>query len=218
MNDQNYYVMPNSNNNQAPMAPRPVQAPVAPTQPVAPTAPVAPRPVEASNAFQSVQTRVAPTPQVQATANSPIETMQPAAPKTVANSYEAPKAPQPSGATFDYNQLYGKKKEENVAEKQVFVFEEPEMETSATVVTEEPTITISNDELIPEFDASVLEVLPEQEKKNIVTPQATANVSSMATGKQAEQDKSRSNIIFIAVLFGVIILAVVFLFPIIVKM
>jgi len=215
MNDQNYYVMPNSNNNTNPVGPRPVvpQTPVQPTmsqtpaqpRPTMPQAPVQPRPA------------VAPTVSVQPSSNAPVEPTH-VAPKTIADSYEAPKTPQPSGATFDYNQLYGTKKEEKAEEKQVFVFEEPDMETSASVITEEPTITISNDELIPEFDASVLEVLPEQEKKNIVTPQATANVSSMATGKQAEQDKSRSNIIFIAILFGVIIIAVVFLFPIIVKM
>lgn len=194
MNDQNFYVMPNSENNTTPVQPSPVAVPQAPIQP--------PR----------------PTVSVQATPSAPVQSTQPEAPKTVANSYEAPKAPQPSGATFDYNQLYGNKKTENAAEKQVFVFEEPDMETSATAITEEPTITISNDELIPEFDASVLEVLPESEKKNIATPQATANVSTMASGKQAEQDKSRNNIIFIAILFGVILLAVFFLFPVLIKM
>ena len=173
MNDQNFYVMPNSDNNQ-------------PARPVAPQAPVSPA-----------------APQ--------------AAPRPVAPSYEAPKAPQPSNATFEYNQLYGNKTA-TVEKKEALVFEEPTMETSAVVAADEPTITISNDELIPEFDASVLEVIPEQEKKNINVQQPTANVSSMSTGKQAEQDKSRSNTIFIAVLFGVILLAVFFLFPILVKM
>ena len=195
MNDQNYFVMPdNSNIKPTTNTNTGFAAPTSPAQP--------PRPA------------VQPTPSVQPQ-QAPVQPQQPA--KPVPSSFEAPKAPQPSGATFDYNQLYGNKTAK-VEEKQAFVFEEPSINTSATVVTEEPTITISNDELIPEFDASVLEVIPEQEKKNISANQEEAKVNTMATGKQAEQDKSRSNVIFIAILFGVILLSVFFLFPMIVKM
>lgn len=198
MNDQNYNVMPNENNNAQPNnnANNIFQTPINST-PQAPVRPaVSPQSVQPVNPVQS----------------------QPVQQPVKNNAFEAPKEPQVSNATFDYNQLYGNKKETVVEHKEAFVFEEPDMETSATIVDNEPTITISNDELIPEFDASVLEVIPEQEKQNISSSQATANISSMATEKQAEQDKSRSNIIFIAVMFGIILIAVLVLFPMLVKM
>lgn len=144
---------------------------------------------------------------------------EPVASQHVTNNYQAPSEPQPSNATFDYNQLYGNNKQEvnQTANQQAVVFEEPSFETTAKIANETPKVNISSDELIPEFDTSVLEVIPEQEKQNIKVNQ-TANVSTMASGKQAERDQNRGNVLFLAILFGVIIVSVFFLFPIVFKM
>ena len=141
---------------------------------------------------------------------------------TMNNAYVAQPQPQPqvqtNSSTFDYNQLYGNKTAApKVEEKQTVVFEEEPVITNASIIAPEETqIKISNDELIPEFDASVLEVVPNQQEVKIEAP--VSNVNKMAVGKQAEKEKNRSNIIFIAILFGVIIAAVMFLFPMMVKM
>ena len=79
------------------------------------------------------------------------------------NPYQAPSAPQSSGATFDYNQLYGNPSQQVEEKKEEVVFdEEPIIENTVVTPIDEPQIKISNDELIPEFDASVLETVPQQ--------------------------------------------------------
>ena len=132
------------------------------------------------------------------------------------NPYQAPTAPQPSSATFDYNQLYGNPTAKVEEKKEEVVFEEEPIITN-TVVTpiDEPQIKISNDELIPEFDASVLETVPQQE--TMVEVPKTENVSKMAVGKKAEDEKNKSNLIFILLIFGIIAVAIWFVFPLLLK-
>ena len=195
MNDQNYFVNPDSNNlNQQPNNLNNMYQAPASQVPVAPTA--------------------APVQNTGINFNESSISSQP-----VTNNYQAPTEPQPSNVTFDYNQLYGNNKPEvtNATNQKAVVFEEPSFDTTAKIADETPKINISNDELIPEFDTSVLEVIPEQEKQNIKVNQ-TANVSTMASGKQAERDQNRSNVLFLAIVFGIIIVSVFFLFPIVFKM
>ena len=132
------------------------------------------------------------------------------------NPYQAPTAPQPSSSTFDYNQLYGNTSAQVEEKKDEVVFdEEPIIENTVVTPINEPQIKISNDELIPEFDASVLETVPQQE--TMVEVPKTANVSKMAVGKKAEDEKNKSNLIFILLIFGIIAVAIWFVFPLLLK-
>lgn len=132
------------------------------------------------------------------------------------NPYEAPSAPQPSNATFDYNQLYGNPTQQVEEKKEEVVFdEEPIIENTVVAPIDEPQIKISNDELIPEFDASVLETVPQQE--TMVEVPKTENVSKMAVGKKAEDEKNKSNLIFILLIFGIMAVAIWFIFPLLLK-
>lgn len=132
------------------------------------------------------------------------------------NPYEAPSAPQPSNATFDYNQLYGNPTQQVEEKKEEVVFdEEPIIENTVVAPIDEPQIKISNDELIPEFDASVLETVPQQE--TMVEVPKTENVSKMAVGKKAEDEKNKSNLIFIILIFGIMAVAIWFIFPLLLK-
>lgn len=133
------------------------------------------------------------------------------------NPYQAPSAPQPSNATFDYNQLYGNASANKVEEKkeEVVFDEEPIIENTVVTPINEPQIKISNDELIPEFDASVLEAVPQNE--TLVDVPKTENVSKMAVGKKAEDEKNKSNLIFILLIFGIIAVAIWFIFPMLLK-
>ena len=132
------------------------------------------------------------------------------------NMYQAPSAPQPSSSTFDYNQLYGATNAPVTEQKQEVVFDEPEITNTVVAPVDEPQIKISNDELIPEFDASVLEVVPKEE--TIVDVPKTETISKMAVGKKAEDEKNKSNLMFILLLFGVIALAIWFIFPLLIKL
>lgn len=132
------------------------------------------------------------------------------------NPYQAPTAPQPSTSTFDYNQLYGNPAAQVEEKKQEVVFdEEPIIENTVVTPIDEPQIKISNDELIPEFDASVLEAVPQNE--TLVEVPKTENVSKMAIGKKAEDEKNKSNLIFILLIFGIIAVAIWFVFPLLLK-
>ena len=132
------------------------------------------------------------------------------------NPYQAPTAPQPSTSTFDYNQLYGNTSQQVEEKKEEVVFdEEPIIENTVVTPINEPQIKISNDELIPEFDASVLETVPQQE--TMVEVPKTENVSKMAVGKKAEDEKNKSNLIFIILIFGIIAVAIWFVFPLLLK-
>ena len=133
------------------------------------------------------------------------------------NPYQAPSTPQPSASTFDYNQLYGNNNANIVEEKKEEVVFDEDPITNNTVVTpmDEPQIKIANDELIPEFDASVLETVPQQD--TIVDVPKTENVSKMAVGKKAEDEKNKSNLIFIILIFGIIAVAIWFIFPLLLK-
>lgn len=132
------------------------------------------------------------------------------------NPYQAPTAPQPSTSTFDYNQLYGNNAAPVEEKKEEVVFdEEPIIENTVVTPIDEPQIKISNDELIPEFDASVLETVPQQE--TMVEVPKTENVSKMAIGKKAEDEKNKSNLIFILLIFGIIAVAIWFIFPLLLK-
>ena len=132
------------------------------------------------------------------------------------NPYQAPTAPQPSTSTFDYNQLYGNPAAQVEEKKEEVVFdEEPIIENTVVTPIDEPQIKISNDELIPEFDASVLEQVPQNE--TLVEVPKTENVSKMAIGKKAEDEKNKSNLIFILLIFGIIAVAIWFVFPLLLK-
>lgn len=131
------------------------------------------------------------------------------------NPYQAPTTPQPSTNTFDYNQLYGVSSTPVEQPKQEVVFDDSEITNTVVAPVNEPQIKISNDELIPEFDASVLEVVPQEE--TIVDVPKTETISKMAVGKKAEDEKNKSNLIFILLLFGVIAVAIWFIFPLLVK-
>ena len=135
------------------------------------------------------------------------------------NMYTAPSAPQASNSTFDYNMLYGNNTAApKVEENKTVVFEEEPIITNASIITPgETQIKISNDELIPEFDASILEVVPNQQEVKI-EEKTTSNINKMAVGKQAEKEKNRGNLMFIILLFGTIIAAVMFVFPMLIKM
>ena len=132
------------------------------------------------------------------------------------NPYQAPSAPQPSTSTFDYNQLYGNPAAKVEEKQEEVVFdEEPIIENTVVTPIDEPQIKISNDELIPEFDASVLEQVPQNE--TLVEVPKTENVSKMAIGKKAEDEKNKSNLIFILLIFGIIAVAIWFVFPLLLK-
>lgn len=150
-------------------------------------------------------------------ANNTTVNPQPTPTVVPTNTYTAPSQPQPSSSTFDYNQLYGNNSATKVEQQAAVVFEEESVMENASIINpNENQIKISNDELIPEFDASVLEVVPNQQQVKI-EEKPTSNVNTMAMGKQAEKEKNRSNILFISILFGVIIVAVMFIFPMLVK-
>lgn len=150
-------------------------------------------------------------------ANNTTVNPQPTPTVVPTNTYTASSQPQPSSSTFDYNQLYGNNSATKVEQQAAVVFEEESVMENASIINpNENQIKISNDELIPEFDASVLEVVPNQQQVKI-EEKPTSNVNTMAMGKQAEKEKNRSNILFISILFGVIIVAVMFIFPMLVK-
>lgn len=129
------------------------------------------------------------------------------------NMYQAPSAPQPSTSTFDYNQLYGNSSQKVEDTRDKVVFDEPLINSTTDINNQNQQIKISNDELIPEFDASVLEVLPSNVNVNYEEEKKSVTVSTMAIGKKAENEQNKRNVIFIILLFGIIAAVIYFVFP-----
>lgn len=114
--------------------------------------------------------------------------------------------------TFDYNQLYQNKEEAKVQEQP--------MEVQPTEEVPETPIALENEQavqpnpvvkdIVPTFDTNALEDdLPDELK-----PQTEETlIHTVATETQKEKKESRQNLIFIVILFAVLIVAVLVVFP-----
>lgn len=128
---------------------------------------------------------------------------------------EAPKPQSTSGdsITFDYNQLYANNNQPSVETQQPSaVNEEPanSMMQQVPIVFEEekkPAAPEVVKDVIPTFDTRALEVDDE-------TAANEALINSMKSESQQENEQYKKNLLFILVFFGVLIVAVWFIFPI----
>lgn len=113
--------------------------------------------------------------------------------------------------TFDYNQLYANTVQTTIPVPEAIpeVQANPVMQETPIVFEEEkqaqPEIVTN---FIPTFDTKVLEGV---EENNMNTHEEL--ISSIKSDKQQEDEQYKKNIIFILAFFGVLIFAVVFLFP-----
>ena len=116
--------------------------------------------------------------------------------------------------TFDYNKLYANNIQPTTPAPQEIttpgISTTPVMTQSPIVFDEErknQTEVVTN--VIPTFDTSALEGIDNQ---NLNTTEAVIN--SMKSESQQENEQYKKNLLFILAFFGVLIFAVVFLFPI----
>lgn len=116
--------------------------------------------------------------------------------------------------TNDYNQLYGGEQPMPIGT----VANIPQQETSNIVETpiifgdENQPIKEVVEDVIPTFDTSVLEELPDDLKPT--TPEEPL-INTIAKESQQEKEQNKRNMIFIVVLFAVLIFAVIVIFPLI---
>lgn len=116
--------------------------------------------------------------------------------------------------TFDYNKLYANNVQPTIPVPQEIttpgISTNPMMTQSPIVFGEErknQSEVVTN--VIPTFDTSALEGIDNQ---NLNTTKAAIN--SMKSDAQQENEQYKKNLLFILAFFGVLIFAVVFLFPI----
>lgn len=115
--------------------------------------------------------------------------------------------------TFDYNQLYANNNQPTTPTVQEAIPEiqaKPVMQETPIVFEEEKQTQqeiVTN--VIPTFDTRALEG---EDDTNLNTSEALIN--SMKSETQQENEQYKKNIGFILVFFGVLIFAVLFLFPI----
>lgn len=116
--------------------------------------------------------------------------------------------------TFDYNKLYANNVQPTIPVPQEIttpgISTNPMMTQSPIVFGEErknQSEVVTN--VIPTFDTSALEGIDNQ---NLNTTEAAIN--SMKSDAQQENEQYKKNLLFILAFFGVLIFAVVFLFPI----
>jgi hypothetical protein len=113
-----------------------------------------------------------------------------------------------SNNTVDYSQLYG----ENTAptnSETIISPVVPVVEETPIILDEPKEVKEIVEDVIPAFDTSVLEELPDDLKPDV--PEEPLINTMIKESEEKEQHKR--NIIFIAILFAVLIFAVVVLFP-----
>lgn len=114
------------------------------------------------------------------------------------------------GITFDYNKLYANSQQTAMTETSVpETSEETTIQETPIIFKEDQTKqteVISN--VIPTFDTKILEG---DENSNLNTNESLIN--SMKSESQREKDQYKNNLFFIIAFFGVLIFAVLFLFP-----
>lgn len=113
-----------------------------------------------------------------------------------------------NNSTIDYSQLYGTNQEPSNNEPVASVI--PAFEETPILFEEpiEPKEIV--EDVIPAFDTSVLEELPDDLKPQV--PEEPL-INSMTKESQQEKEQNKRNIMFIVILFAVLIFAVVVLFP-----
>lgn len=183
----------------------PVFADVMPEQPVTPQfediTPVMPEAPTFSDDLMAPMT-----PEVEAPTVKEEETIQPVEQKVET---------QADNITFDYNQLYGNTanagdiQTTNLNETEAVVFED----NVEHIANEDINGPIENNEIIPEFNANVLEFDANTNNEPVRT---VSTINTVASNSQIEKEKEKNNLIFLILLFAVLIGAVVFLFPMII--
>lgn len=112
--------------------------------------------------------------------------------------------------TFDYNQLYANNNQPTTPQEVVPEIDaNPVMQETPIVFEEEKTSqqnVVTN--VIPTFDTRALE----GEDDNVLDPNE-ALINSMKSDAQQENEQYKKNIGFLLAFFGVLIFAVLFLFP-----
>lgn len=113
--------------------------------------------------------------------------------------------------TNDYNQLYGGGQPTPTVGTNQSQIEEPTIvETPIIFENENQPVREVVEDVIPTFDTSVLEELPDDLKP--ATP-AEPLINTIAKESQQEKEQNKRNMIFIAILFAVLIFAVLVIFP-----
>ncbi len=120
-------------------------------------------------------------------------------------------------STFDYNQLYGNvETTQEVAPQAEETVINPAMNQTPIVLGKDvtasaPTVT----DITPTFDTSVLEDdLPD----DLRIKKEEKLINTIATESQQEKAEGRRNLLFLVILFGVLIVAVLVIFPLMTKM
>ncbi len=112
--------------------------------------------------------------------------------------------------TFDYNQLYAQNEPATPVEEPVQDVVQTNIQQTPVVIPEQQQVEANEQKekvtnVIPTFDTNVLE-----------GNEAASNQSLINSihGDQTDDAEYKKNLLFIAVFFGVLIVAVIFLFPI----
>lgn len=112
--------------------------------------------------------------------------------------------------TIDYSQLYGNQNQNSTNADSPTTSVIPTIEAAPIILDEPEEHKEIVEDVIPAFDTSVLEDLPEDLKPK--TPEEPL-INSMLKESQQEKEQNKRNIMFIVILFAVLIFAVVVLFP-----
>jgi len=135
--------------------------------------------------------------------------------------------------TFDYNQLYANNNQltsqpHPQPQQETTTQQVPTIQSQQEIIAPQIPITptsqgapiIFNEEkninqevvnnVIPTFDSSVLE-----DESNSTLNQSESLVNSMKSDTQQEKEQYKKNLLFILAFFGVLIVAVLFIFPLI---
>lgn len=114
--------------------------------------------------------------------------------------------------TFDYNQLYAN--QPTAAPQEAVVPEEPvatALQETPIVFEEEKKVepeVVKN--VVPTFDTRALEDVPEDDPSMQKEEQL---INTIRPESQQEKDQYKKNLLFIIIFFGILIIAVWFIFP-----
>lgn len=115
--------------------------------------------------------------------------------------------------TFDYNQLYGNNSVQPTEQPITPSASAPTIEETPIILEEPKAPTEVVSDIIPTFDTNALEedipdeLKPKTEEKLIHT---------LSTETQQEKEQGRRNLLFLVIFFAVLIVAVLFIFPLLV--